>query len=84
MQVRDFFIFIFFKLWEVYEIILWNSAVPKAARRASEMVWGSRSTGLSQDFGSVKNAPLVAQRFWDGLRWSKGRLKSTESRKESL
>ena len=26
------------------------SKVPKAARRASEMVWGSRSKGLSQNF----------------------------------
>ena len=46
----DFYFFIFFSPWEVYEIILQNSAVPKAARRASEMVWGSRSKGLSQDF----------------------------------
>ena len=30
--------------------------VPKAARRASEMVWGSRSKGLSQDFWGVQFA----------------------------
>ena len=40
----------FFRPHETYEIILWNSAVPKAERRASEMVWGPRSKGLSQIF----------------------------------
>ena len=53
-------------------------------KKASEMVWGSRSTPRSQDFGVLKMPPLVPQRFWDGLRWSKRRLQSTESRKESL
>ena len=62
-NLYDFLIFTFFKPWETYEVVLQNSAVPKAAARASEMVWGSRSTGGGPDFWGFKNAPLVAQRF---------------------
>ena len=46
----DFLIFTFFKPWEHYEVVLQNSAVPKAAVIASEMVWGSRSTGVAPIF----------------------------------
>ena len=62
-NLYDFLIFTFFKPWETYEVVLQNSAVPKAAAIASEMVWGSRSTGGSPDFWGLKNGPLVAQRF---------------------
>ena len=48
-NLYDFLIFTFFKPWETYEVVLQNSAVPKAAAIASEMVWGSRSTGGSPD-----------------------------------
>ena len=40
----DFLIFIFSKLQEDYEAGLCKSSVRKAATRASEMVWGPRST----------------------------------------
>ena len=45
-----FIICIFFRPWEDYDVVLWNSAVPKAATRASEMVLGSRSNGVTPDF----------------------------------
>ena len=50
-NLYDYLIFTFFKPWEEYEVALQNSAVPKAAAIASEMVWGSRSTGVAPIFG---------------------------------
>ena len=49
-NLYDFLIFTFFKPWETYEVVLQNSAVPKAAAIASEMVWDSRSKRASHDF----------------------------------
>ena len=45
LKLCHFAIFNFLRSCEEYEVDLGNSAVPKAATRASEMVWGSRLKG---------------------------------------
>ena len=50
-------------------------------------LWDLQKSPNGSSNGSVrspKNAPLVSERFWDGLRWGKRRLQSTKSRTESF
>ena len=56
-NICDFFIFNFLRPWEDWELVLRNSAVCRAARRASGMAWGSRSTGCTPDLYSSRNIP---------------------------
>ena len=62
----------------IFELNMTPKCFQNDARRPSE--WPQQECKIQ----SPKNAPLVAQRFWHGLRWSKRRLQSTKSRKESL
>ena len=52
-----FFNFNFLRSEDDFEVVLQNSAVPKATTTASGMVWGSRSTGCTPDFSPSRNIP---------------------------